>query len=231
MERAVRHAARSCLTAQSMLAQPVSAPCNSPYTICATPRSGKSRSAITSHTSLCACSVRSLPRPPLHQVILVDAAKLLACADRDATDYVLPLVQHWHAGKRNGIRDLLDPAQPNIPEMPLISFKRRKCRSFLGLMGLEREGGGVLPQWAAPRALPGIRGRDVLSGGNPRIRGGHAGPLLLHNRCAGRAVVAGVASHLLQPARTCASVVSSSNGSSTLGRCSCHACAPLTFTR
>lgn len=80
------------------------------------------------------------PEAPLHQVILVDAAKLLACADRDATDYVLPLVQHWHAGKRNGIRDLLDPAQPNIPEMPLISFKRRKCRSFLGLMGLEREG-------------------------------------------------------------------------------------------
>ncbi|MDO3624373.1 hypothetical protein Q3O98_25195 [Ralstonia pseudosolanacearum] len=77
---------------------------------------------------------------PLHQVILVDALKLLACADRDATDYVLPPVQYWHAGKRNGIRDFLDPTQPNIPEMPRISFKTRKCRSILGLMGLEREG-------------------------------------------------------------------------------------------
>ncbi|CCF97670.1 hypothetical protein B7R78_0004460 [Ralstonia solanacearum] len=75
-----------------------------------------------------------------HQVILVDAAKLLLCADRDATNYVLPPAQDWRAGKRNGIRDFLDPTQAAIPEMPIVSFNTRRCRSLLGLLGLAKEG-------------------------------------------------------------------------------------------
>ncbi|WP_412769537.1 hypothetical protein [Ralstonia pseudosolanacearum] len=61
----------------------------------------------------------------------MDAAKLLACADRDATDYVLPLVQHWHAGKRNGIRDLLDPAQPIESASMFLKLSLRIAVSFV----------------------------------------------------------------------------------------------------
>ncbi|MDB0573396.1 hypothetical protein LBW59_21850 [Ralstonia solanacearum] len=80
------------------------------------------------------------PEDVQHQVILVDAAKLLLCADRDATNYVLPPAQYWHAGKRNGIRDFLDPTQADVPKMPTISFNTRRCRSLLGLMGFAKEG-------------------------------------------------------------------------------------------
>lgn len=50
-----------------------------------------------------------------HRVVTVDLTKLLACADRDTTDYVLPAVQYWAPGKAAGIREFLDPAEPRIP--------------------------------------------------------------------------------------------------------------------
>ncbi|MCO5396755.1 plasmid fertility inhibition factor family protein [Ralstonia soli] len=75
-----------------------------------------------------------------HRVVMVDARKLLACADRDTTDYVLPPVADWYPGKARGIREFLDPSQPRIPEMPYVTFKTRHRRTLLGSIGLEKEG-------------------------------------------------------------------------------------------
>jgi hypothetical protein len=75
-----------------------------------------------------------------HKVVVVDAKKLLECADRDTTDYVLPDVPYWHPGKIRGIREFLDPVQPRIPDMPYVTFETRHRRSFLGLLGLAHEG-------------------------------------------------------------------------------------------
>lgn len=80
------------------------------------------------------------PHDTRYRVILVDARKLLACADRDTDDYVLPSVQYWHPGKVQGIREFLNPSHPRIPEMPFISFRTRNRRSMLGLIGLAKEG-------------------------------------------------------------------------------------------
>ena len=71
---------------------------------------------------------------------MVDLQKLLTCADRDTTDYVLPPVQNWYAGKTRGIRELLDPRQQRIPEMPYVTFRLRNRRTLLGSLGLEKEG-------------------------------------------------------------------------------------------
>ncbi|HEX7937033.1 MAG TPA: hypothetical protein VF573_28705 [Paraburkholderia sp.] len=75
-----------------------------------------------------------------HQVVLVDARKLLACADRDNTDYVLKPVIEWHAGKVRGIREFLDPDNPRIPQMPYVTISTRRASGLLGWMGIEREG-------------------------------------------------------------------------------------------
>lgn len=75
-----------------------------------------------------------------HRVVMVDARKLLTCADRDTTDYVLPPVEQWYPGKIRGIREFLDPSHARIPEMPYVSFRTRNCRTLLGLVGLEKEG-------------------------------------------------------------------------------------------
>jgi len=75
-----------------------------------------------------------------HRVVLVDTRKLLDCADRDTTDYVLPDVPYWHPGKIRGIREFLDPAQTRIPDMPYVTFDTRHRRNFLGLLGLAHEG-------------------------------------------------------------------------------------------
>lgn len=75
-----------------------------------------------------------------HQVVLVDARKLLACADRDDTDYVLKPVAAWHAGKVRGIREFLDPDNPRIPQMPYVTISTRRAPGLLGWMMLEREG-------------------------------------------------------------------------------------------
>ena len=75
-----------------------------------------------------------------HQVVLVDARKLLACADRDDTDYVLKPVAEWHAGKVRGIREFLDPDNPRIPPMPYVTISTRRAPGLLGWVMLEREG-------------------------------------------------------------------------------------------
>ncbi len=75
-----------------------------------------------------------------HQVVLVDARKLLVCADRDNTDYVLKPVAEWHSGKVRGIREFLDPENPRIPPMPYVTISTRRASGLLGWLGLEREG-------------------------------------------------------------------------------------------
>ncbi|MGH8780482.1 plasmid fertility inhibition factor family protein [Paraburkholderia sp.] len=75
-----------------------------------------------------------------HQVVLVDLRKLLACADRDNTDYVLKPVNEWHSGKVRGIREFLDPENERIPEMPYVTVTRRRAPGLLGWLGLEHEG-------------------------------------------------------------------------------------------
>lgn len=75
-----------------------------------------------------------------HRVVIVDSRKLLACADRDTSDYVLPSVQYWHPGKVAGIRAFLAPGQSRIPEMPYVTVSTRRARTLLGLFGLSKEG-------------------------------------------------------------------------------------------
>jgi hypothetical protein len=75
-----------------------------------------------------------------HQVVLVDMRKLLVCADRDNTDYVLKPVAEWHAGKVRGIREFLDPENERIPQMPYVTISTRRAPGLLGWLGLEREG-------------------------------------------------------------------------------------------
>lgn len=75
-----------------------------------------------------------------HQVVLVDVRKLLACAQRDNTDYVLKPVAEWHSGKVRGIREFLDPDNPRIPQMPYVTISTRRAPGVLGWFGLEREG-------------------------------------------------------------------------------------------
>jgi hypothetical protein len=75
-----------------------------------------------------------------HQVVLIDVRKLLACADRDNTDYVLKPVAEWHSGKVRGIREFLDPDNPRVPQMPYVTICTRRAPGVLGWLGLEREG-------------------------------------------------------------------------------------------
>jgi hypothetical protein len=75
-----------------------------------------------------------------HRVVVVDARKLLECAERDDTDYVLPPVGNWHSGKVKGIRDFLDPENVRIPAMPYVTVATRRVRGLLGWFGLQREG-------------------------------------------------------------------------------------------
>ena len=75
-----------------------------------------------------------------HQVVMVDAGKLLRCANRDDTGYVLRSVDDWHAGKIRGIREFLDPDNARIPEMPYVTITQRKKRGLMGWLGIEHEG-------------------------------------------------------------------------------------------
>lgn len=75
-----------------------------------------------------------------HEVVLVDVRKLLACANRDNTDYVLKPVAEWHSGKVRGIREFLDPENPRVPQMPYVTICTRRAQGLLGWLGLEREG-------------------------------------------------------------------------------------------
>ena len=75
-----------------------------------------------------------------HRVVVVDARKLLECAARDDTDYVLPPVGNWHSGKVKGIRGYLDPDNESIPAMPYVTIATRRGRGVLGWLGLQREG-------------------------------------------------------------------------------------------
>jgi hypothetical protein len=75
-----------------------------------------------------------------HQVVLIDVSRLLVCADRDDTDYVLRPVNEWHSGKGRGIREFLDPANTRVPEMPYVTVTTRRARGLTGWLGLEREG-------------------------------------------------------------------------------------------
>ena len=75
-----------------------------------------------------------------HCVVVVDAHKLLQCADRDNTDYVLPPVSEWHSGKIRGIREFLDPSSQRVPTMPYVTIATRRAPGLLGWLGLEHEG-------------------------------------------------------------------------------------------
>jgi hypothetical protein len=75
-----------------------------------------------------------------HRVIVVDARKLLECAERYDTDYVLPPVGDWHSGKVKGIRDFLDPENARIPAMPYVTVNTRRARGLRGWLRLQREG-------------------------------------------------------------------------------------------
>ncbi|WP_240324604.1 plasmid fertility inhibition factor family protein [Trinickia diaoshuihuensis] len=75
-----------------------------------------------------------------HRVVIVDARKLLECAGRDDTDYVLPPVGNWHSGKVKGIRDFLDPDNERIPAMPYVTIHARRVRGMLGWLRLKHEG-------------------------------------------------------------------------------------------
>ncbi|HDR9491856.1 plasmid fertility inhibition factor family protein [Burkholderia stabilis] len=75
-----------------------------------------------------------------HRVVTIDLKKLLTCADRDTTDYVLPSVQYWAPGKAAGIREFLDPDQDRIPDMPFITFRETRTRTLLGIPGLSKVG-------------------------------------------------------------------------------------------
>ena len=75
-----------------------------------------------------------------HEVVVVDVRRLLQCADRDDTDYVLKPVDEWHAGKVRGIREFLDPSNERIPQMPYVTVSRRRVASIAGWFGLAHEG-------------------------------------------------------------------------------------------
>lgn len=75
-----------------------------------------------------------------HRVVVVDIRKLLICANRDKSDYVLSAVDDWPSGKIRGIREFLDPQQERIPEMPYVTFSLRRTRDLLGLIGISYEG-------------------------------------------------------------------------------------------
>jgi hypothetical protein len=75
-----------------------------------------------------------------HVVVLVDSKALLACADRDPTDYVLPAVPYWPPGKVKGLREFLEPGQSRTPEMPYVLFSTRRSPGLVGLLGLSRDG-------------------------------------------------------------------------------------------
>lgn len=71
-----------------------------------------------------------------YEVVIVDALKLLACADRDTSDYVLPPVDYWPSGKSLGLRTFLDPEQMRIPEMPYVRVKLIRTYGILGFLGI-----------------------------------------------------------------------------------------------
>jgi len=75
-----------------------------------------------------------------HEVVMVDVRRLLVCADRDDTDYVLRPVAEWHAGKVRGIREFLDPTNVRVPEMPYVTITTRRARGVTGWLGIERKG-------------------------------------------------------------------------------------------
>ncbi|WP_043202549.1 plasmid fertility inhibition factor family protein [Paraburkholderia acidipaludis] len=75
-----------------------------------------------------------------HEVVIVDLHKLLACADRDDTDYVLRPVDDWHAGKVRGIRDFLNPGSERVPQMPYVTISTRRAPGVAGWLGIAREG-------------------------------------------------------------------------------------------
>jgi hypothetical protein len=75
-----------------------------------------------------------------HRVVMVDAHKLMECADRDDTDYVLRPVGDWHSGKVKGIRAFLDPTNARVPPMPYVTIGARRARGLLGWLGLRHEG-------------------------------------------------------------------------------------------
>jgi hypothetical protein len=75
-----------------------------------------------------------------HEVVLVDLHKLLLCADRDDTDYVLKPVDDWHVGKVRGIREFLDPRNERVPQMPYVTITKRRAGGIAGWLGVAHVG-------------------------------------------------------------------------------------------
>jgi hypothetical protein len=98
--------------------------------------------ALTGHAAFSSIRLKRVFTLPdsRHVVVLVDARALLACADRDPTDYVLPAVPYWPPGKVKGLREFLEPGQARMPEMPYVLFSTRRAPGLVGLLGLSRDG-------------------------------------------------------------------------------------------
>ncbi len=77
---------------------------------------------------------------PRHEVVIVDLHRLLQCADRDDTDYVLRPVGDWHAGKVRGIREFLDPHNERVPQMPYVTVSMRRATGLAGWLRLAHVG-------------------------------------------------------------------------------------------
>ncbi|WP_213297399.1 plasmid fertility inhibition factor family protein [Paraburkholderia sacchari] len=75
-----------------------------------------------------------------HEVVVVDLYKLLVCADRDDTDYVLKPVDDWHLGKVRGIREFLDPRNERVPQMLYVTIVKRRVAGLAGWLGFAHEG-------------------------------------------------------------------------------------------
>lgn len=75
-----------------------------------------------------------------HEVVIVDLHRLLICADRDDTDYVLKPVDDWHTGKVRGIREFLDPQNERVPQMPYVTITKRRAPGVAGWFGMAHEG-------------------------------------------------------------------------------------------
>ncbi|CAM2144951.1 MULTISPECIES: plasmid fertility inhibition factor family protein [Paraburkholderia] len=75
-----------------------------------------------------------------HEVVVVDLHKLLLCADRDDTDYVLKPVDDWHVGKVRGIREFLDPENERVPQMPYVTISKRRAAGIAGWLGIAHVG-------------------------------------------------------------------------------------------
>ena len=77
------------------------------------------------HPQYQSVSLRRRPRYPDHEVVVVDAQKLIHYSAQDIRrSYVVGPVETWHPAKRQGLFEFLAPPRPGEQhvEMPIVSF-------------------------------------------------------------------------------------------------------------